>query len=91
MKIELDSGYTLNGDVYNYWLSKKIKPKDGGKEYDRTCSGYFRNVEEVFESALDRAIKDTDAENFKELIKHVDKAKREIKKAVKGLNEKMKE
>lgn len=89
MKIQLESGYILNGDAYNYWLGRMYKTKEG-KEYERICSGYFRNVEDVFQSALRRRISDTDTESFEELIKHVDKAKREIKKAAKGLNDVLK-
>ena len=91
MKIKLENGYVLNGDAYNYWLGRMVKPEDKSKqEYERICSGYFRNVEDVFQSALRRAIMDNDAENFRELIKHVDKAKRELKKAAKGLNDMLK-
>lgn len=88
MKIALGNNYILNGDAYNYWLSKTIKPKkEGNKPYERVCSGYFNNIEDVFESALKRGIMENDAESFKELIKHIDKTKREIKKAIKTLKE----
>ena len=85
MKIKLESGYTLNGDGYNYWLSKVIEPENGGKKYDRRCSGYYKNIEDVFMSALDRQMAVADVENFQQLSKHIDKVRRDIKKAVKGL------
>lgn len=88
MKIKLDGGYTLNGDTYNYWLSKTYHPKDG-KEYDRPCSGYFRNVEDAFMNALDRSIGESEADSFDKMIKHMDKVRRNLKKAVKGLNEQL--
>ena len=86
MKINLNDDYILNGDAYNYWLSKIYRP-EGKKEYERICSGYFRNVEDVFADALERGIADNEAESFDAVIKHMNKVRRDIKKAVKGLNE----
>lgn len=86
MKIKLDEGYVLNGDAYNYWLSKIYKP-EGKKEYERLCSGYFRNVEDVFADALERGIADNQAESFADMIKHMNRVRRDLKKAAKGLNE----
>ena len=48
---------------------------------------YFQNIEDVFASAMERGIKDSDAESFSKLIKHIDKVRRDLKKAAKGLNE----
>lgn len=88
MKIKLHSGYTLNGDAYNYWLTKTVTPKKSdASPYERVCSGYFQNIEDVFASAMERGIKDSDAESFSKLIKHIDKVRRDLKKAAKGLNE----
>ena len=90
MKIQLDEGYILNGDAYNYWISKMVQPQDEEKKpYERVCSGYYRTVEEVFTDVLERRIRENDAESIKELIKHVDKAKRSVTKAAKGLNEQL--
>ena len=90
MKIKLEDDYILNGDAYNYWVSKIVRPEDEAKKpYERICSGYYRTVEEVFADVLERRIRESDAESIKDLIKHINKAKRSVAKAAKGLNEQL--
>ena len=70
----------LYGDRWNVWITREIKNEKTGKTYEKRIAGYSPNVSMLAESFLDSRINDSDAKTFKQMLKELDKARKEYLK-----------
>lgn len=88
MKIDLGK-YRLCSDSYSMWIEKKVVKKN--KVTWPIVTGYCSKWEDLFNSFMNRAIRDSHATTAKQLLKDVELAKRDalkLFKAIKLPNEK---
>lgn len=79
MRIKLDKTHYLVSDPYSYWVVTVVKSKDTGKEYDRRVSGYHFLPQDAISSYIDKEMRASEVEKLSDLIKEVEKLKKQIK------------
>lgn len=82
MKIHLDKTHILNSDPYCYWITVLVKPTGKSKSqepYERRCSGYTDTFEDAVDSYIEKKIKSLEIEDFKNLVKEINKLKKEVR------------
>ena len=92
MHIELKKGIYLCSDQYQYWIQKEWithkKDKDGNPQdilNTKKLSGFCTDLTSLYDSYFDRAVRESDAETVEELIRHIEKTRRDIRKWLKEL------
>lgn len=81
MKIEIGK-YTLISDSQCYWITRKYKTKKN-TEGKLRVSGYARTFEELIHSFMECRLRDSDAENLKDLMHDVENIKQDAEEIVK--------
>lgn len=59
-----------------------VKPTGKSKSqepYERRCSGYTRTFEDAVDSYIEKKIKSLEIEDFKNLVKEINKLKKEVR------------
>jgi hypothetical protein len=82
MKIRLGKKYWLNSDQFCYWITQDVKIKEGkraGSIDERRCSGYTATFEQCVDSFIDKQIKQAEITQYSELVKEIEKLKKEVR------------
>lgn len=82
MKIKLDDKHYLNSDSYCYWITCEYvveKGKGAGTIAERRVSGYRQTFASAVDSFIEKKIGGAEIERFTDLVKTVNKIKKEVK------------
>lgn len=75
--------YTLKADRYGVWLEQEVKGKKGkseGKDVQRRITGYYRDFSLLLDDFIDSRVKDSDANNMKQVLAEIDSALKDAKR-----------
>lgn len=70
----------LYGDRWNVWITREVKNEKTGNTYEKRIAGYSPNISQLAESFIDSTVNDGDAKTFKQMLKELDKARKECLK-----------
>ena len=71
--------YTLKADRYGAWLEQEFK-NEKGKIAQRRVSGYFRDLGALLDDFIDTRVKDSDANDMKQVLAEIDSALKDAKR-----------
>lgn len=71
--------YTLQSDRYCCFIEQEFK-NDKGKIAQRRVSGYFRDLGALLDDFIDTRVKDSDANNMKQVLAEIDSALKDAKR-----------
>lgn len=77
MKIKVGK-YTLYSDRYSYWITVDTEKSE------KQIAGYCVTMERLLEDFMDKRLKESEAETFKEAIETLNEAVKEAKEIVKA-------
>lgn len=92
MHIELKKGIYLLSDENQFWIQKEWvshKKDKEGKEAEvlntKRLSGYHTSLEAMLDSYFEREMRKSDAETVEQLVKEMNKTRKDIRKWLKEL------
>lgn len=83
MLININKNYRITTDKYNYIIEKRLVNEKSGKEYFKSVA-FCNNLERCINYVLEEGIREEEIVGVKDIINHLDKAKREILQTLGG-------